>query len=221
MTLRKRRLLFAGAVQRTTAERLNHRVVLGTMVGWDNPGPGRRPRLQSRGHLWHLFLQSLGVTCASEPHSPLQSQPSICLTPHNNLYLSRMKNQHGRCVGALMSLDRNIGFITNTLCKWTGLVCLLEYFPKVCSIRYVPRRTGGIYRRFYRCRTLRLVRYGVNTGTKSFGKFRTTSISVPETSVSSVRLPYRYRRCRYRLSYRYRTLRQVRYDVDTGTGNFR
>ena len=32
-TIRKRRLLFAGAVQRTTNERLTHRVMFGTMAG--------------------------------------------------------------------------------------------------------------------------------------------------------------------------------------------
>ena len=40
-TIRKRRLLFAGAVQRTTNERLTHRVMFGTMAGGENPGPGR------------------------------------------------------------------------------------------------------------------------------------------------------------------------------------
>ena len=40
-TTRKRRLLFAGAVQRTHSERLNCRVMFGTMAGGENPGPGR------------------------------------------------------------------------------------------------------------------------------------------------------------------------------------
>ena len=40
-TIRKRRLLFAGAVQRTTNERLTHRVMLGAMAGGVNPGRGR------------------------------------------------------------------------------------------------------------------------------------------------------------------------------------
>ena len=40
-TIRKRRLLFAGAVQRTTNERLTHRVMFGTMAGEVNPGRGR------------------------------------------------------------------------------------------------------------------------------------------------------------------------------------
>ena len=40
-TIRKRRLLFAGAVQRTTNERLTHRVMFGTLAGGENPGPGR------------------------------------------------------------------------------------------------------------------------------------------------------------------------------------
>ena len=40
-TIRKQRLLFAGAVQRTTNERLTHRVVFGTLTGGENPGPGR------------------------------------------------------------------------------------------------------------------------------------------------------------------------------------
>ena len=40
-TIRKRRLLFAGAVQRTTNERLTHRVMFGTLAGGENPVPGR------------------------------------------------------------------------------------------------------------------------------------------------------------------------------------
>ena len=40
-TTRKRRLLFAGAVQRTTNDRLIHRVMFRTMSGGENPGPGR------------------------------------------------------------------------------------------------------------------------------------------------------------------------------------
>ena len=40
-TIRKRRLLFAGAVQRTTNERLTHRVMFGTIAGGESPGPGR------------------------------------------------------------------------------------------------------------------------------------------------------------------------------------
>ena len=40
-TIRKRRLLFAGAVQRTSNERRTHRVMFGTMAGWVNPGRGR------------------------------------------------------------------------------------------------------------------------------------------------------------------------------------
>ena len=41
MTIRKRRLLFAGGVQRTHKERLTRRVMFGTMAGGENPGPGR------------------------------------------------------------------------------------------------------------------------------------------------------------------------------------
>ena len=76
---------------------------------------------------------------------------------------------------------------------------------RVCSVRYVPRHTTGI------------------TGTGHFGKVDAISIAVPDTSVSSVRYGYRYRLYRYRLSYRYRTLRYVRYNniFDTGYfGNF-
>ncbi|CAN0402604.1 unnamed protein product, partial [Scytosiphon promiscuus] len=40
-TIRKRRLLFAGAVQRTTNERLTRRVMYEAIVGGKNPGPGR------------------------------------------------------------------------------------------------------------------------------------------------------------------------------------
>ena len=40
-TIRKRRLLFAGAVQRTANERMTHRVMFETLPGGENPGPGR------------------------------------------------------------------------------------------------------------------------------------------------------------------------------------
>ena len=40
-TIRKRRLLFAGGVQRTRNERLTRWVMFGTMAGGENPGPGR------------------------------------------------------------------------------------------------------------------------------------------------------------------------------------
>ena len=40
-TIRKRRLLFAGAVQRTNNEQLTRRVMFGTTAGGENPGPGR------------------------------------------------------------------------------------------------------------------------------------------------------------------------------------
>ena len=40
-TIRKRRLLFAGAVQRTSNEQLAHRVMFGTMAGGVNPRRGR------------------------------------------------------------------------------------------------------------------------------------------------------------------------------------
>ena len=40
-TIRKRRLLFAGAVQRTNNVRLTRRVIFGTMASGENPGPGR------------------------------------------------------------------------------------------------------------------------------------------------------------------------------------
>ena len=39
-TIRKRRFLSAGAVQRMTNERLPHRVMFGTLAGGDRPGPG-------------------------------------------------------------------------------------------------------------------------------------------------------------------------------------
>ena len=82
----------------------------------------------------------------------------------------------------------------------------------------VPDTSVSSVRHQYRYRTLRWVRYDINTGTGHFGKFG-TSIPVPDTSVSSVH-GYRYRRYRYRLSYRYRTLREFRYNINTGTGHF-
>ena len=80
--------------------------------------------------------------------------------------------------------------------------CLELCFPRACSVRYVPRHTAGI------------------TGTGHLGKIGTTSIPVPDTLVSSARHRYRHRRYRYGLSYRYQTLQEVRYNINTGTGHF-
>ena len=66
------------------------------------------------------------------------------------------------------------------------------HISRVCSVRYVPRRTA--------------VYTADITGTGHFVKFGTTSIPVPDTSASSVRYQYRYRILRY-----------VRYDINTGT----
>ena len=43
-TIRKRRLLFAGGVQRTRNERLTRWVMFGTMAGGENPGPDRQEK---------------------------------------------------------------------------------------------------------------------------------------------------------------------------------
>ena len=105
-----------------------------------------------------------------------------------------------------------------------------RYLPPVLP---VPDSSASSVRHQYRYRTLRYVRYDINTGTGHFrkfdiiripcrryryrlytgtghfGKFGTTSITVPDTSVSSVRHKHRYQ-----------ILRQVRYDISTGTGHF-
>ena len=65
-----------------------------------------------------------------------------------------------------------------------------------------------------------------HTGTGQFGNFGTTSIPVPDASVTSVQHQYLYRTSiplrdtsvsSVRHQYRYRTVRQVRYDINTGT----
>ena len=48
LSANERRLLFAGAVQRTTNERLSHRVMFGTMAGGVNPGRGRPEKNRAR-----------------------------------------------------------------------------------------------------------------------------------------------------------------------------
>ena len=76
----------------------------------------------------------------------------------------------------------------------TQVQYLKQIIPMLCSVRYAPRHTAGIYRRYYRYRTIVL---------------GTTSIPVPDTSISSVQHQHRYR-----------TLRQLRYDTITDTGHF-
>ena len=59
-TILKRRLLFAGAVQRTHNERLTRPVMFGTMAGGENPGPGRPEKN------WAQCLADLRVFRATE-----------------------------------------------------------------------------------------------------------------------------------------------------------
>ena len=53
-TIHKRRLLFAGGVQRTHNERVTRRVMFGTMAGGENPGQGR-PENKWAQYLVHDF----------------------------------------------------------------------------------------------------------------------------------------------------------------------
>ena len=92
-----------------------------------------------------------------------------------------------------------------------------RYMPPVLP---VPDTSVSSVQHQYRYRTLRYVRYDINTVTGHFGKFGTRSIPIPDSSISPVRHGYRYRRYRYRLSYWYRTLRPFRYNINTGTGYF-
>ena len=57
----KRRLLFAGAVQRTQTARLTRRVTSGTMAGGENPGPGRPEKTWAQ-----CLVDSLRVDRATE-----------------------------------------------------------------------------------------------------------------------------------------------------------
>ena len=69
ITIRKRRLLFAGAVQRTNNERLTRRVMFGTMAGGENPGPGRPEKnwAQCLVDDLRVFQATEGSTESSEP----------------------------------------------------------------------------------------------------------------------------------------------------------
>ena len=84
----------------------------------------------------------------------------------------------------------------------------------------IPDTSVSSVRFPYRYRKLRKVRYDMDTGTAGTGtdfhagtghlvKFGTTSLPVPDTSVSSVQHQYRYR-----------TLRQLWCHINTGTGHF-
>ena len=88
--------------------------------------------------------------------------------------------------------------------------------PRMVFLEHTNNSSIRVHEPYRCCMYQGCVRYGTYrgisavytggiTGTGPFGKFG-TSIPVPDTSVSSVRHQYRYR-----------TLRKVRYDMDTGT----
>ena len=66
MTICKRHLLFAGAVQRTNNERLPQRVMFTSLAGVENPGPGRPEKnwAQCLADIW-VFQASEGSTDSS------------------------------------------------------------------------------------------------------------------------------------------------------------
>ena len=101
---------------------------------------------------------------------------------------------------------------------------------RVCSVRYVPSHTAGIYRRYDRYRTLRIVghqylyrtrwnfRYDIDTDTP----LRPVQPFIPESDISVSSVPHQSRyeilwpTC-YLIQYLCWTLRSVRYDSNTGT----
>ena len=114
---------------------------------------------------------------------------------------------------------------------------------RVSSARYVPRHTAGItgtghfgkfgttsipvpdawvnsVRHQYQYRTLRQVRYDMDTGTAHFGKFGTISIPVPLVPVQTFIPVPGASVISVQYQYRYRTLRYVRNDINTGAGHF-
>ena len=69
-TIRKRCLLFGGAVQRTHNERQNRRTIFGTMAGGENPGPGRPEKNWAQ-----CLVDDLRVFGATE--GPTESVPLV------------------------------------------------------------------------------------------------------------------------------------------------
>ena len=70
-TIPKRRLLFAGDVQRMADERLTRRVRFGTMAGWENPEPGRPENDWAQCLADDLNLKVLQASERSTESSPL------------------------------------------------------------------------------------------------------------------------------------------------------
>ena len=93
-------------------------------------------------------------------------------------------------------------------CTTTAAAVLVRYYLfTTSSFFYLPGT------RYSSIKLQGCVRYGTY-------RYIPPVLPVPNTWVSSVRHGYRYRRYRFRLSYRYHTLRQVRCSINTGTGHF-
>ena len=78
-TIRKRRRLFAGAVQQTSSERLTHRVMFGTMAGGVNPGRGRPGKNWAQGLVDDIRV--FEATEGSTNSSPLLFEVETVLWP--------------------------------------------------------------------------------------------------------------------------------------------
>ena len=78
-TIRKRRPLLAGAVQRTTNERLARRVMFVTIAGGENPGPGRPEK--NWAQCLADDLRVFQATEGSTENSPLLFGPETVLWP--------------------------------------------------------------------------------------------------------------------------------------------
>ena len=77
-TIRKRRLLFAGAVQRTHNERLTRRVMFETMAGGENSGPGRPEKNWAQ---YRVNLRVFRATEGSTENVPLVFGVEMVLWP--------------------------------------------------------------------------------------------------------------------------------------------
>ena len=94
-TIRKRRLLFAGAVQWTSDERPTHRVIFRTMAGWVNPGRGRPENIWTQCLVDDIRL--FAATEGSMDSSPLLFGVETVLWPRA---AKKSGNWHRRFVDA-------------------------------------------------------------------------------------------------------------------------
>ena len=138
----------------------------------------------SHAHLQYVPYLSNGIPRRRKQEKNIENIRTNCYSLQ--LYTSEgTRGQCRICSIHVLPVYVQLMYLSASVCRYLAAGICRRY----CRCMYSSVYRYG-YRFSYRYRTLRYARYDINTGTRNFGTFGTTSIPAQETSIGSVRYQY-------------------------------